>query len=373
MSLANDVLELARWAPSGDNSQPWRFKVFSERDFDVYGYDTRGYCVYDLDGGSSQLAHGMLLETIAIAATRYGCRAHIALPEGDAARIDLPGIETPPLRYRINLEVDAALPPDPLAAVIVERSVQRWPMRPQRLTAPQRASLEEAARPLRIAWFDSWLARARVAVLCARNARIRMTIPEAYAVHRSVIAWHATTSEDRLPDASLGAGPILLAMMRSAMVSWQRLDRLNRWTGTLLPRLALDFLPGVLCSAQLAIVADREPTTLADRIAAGRAIQRVWLRATALGLQMQPQYTPLVFARYVRSRREFTQRPGAQAEAATIAASIDTALPGASAANVAWLARIGPAQRVRGRSLRLPLAQLVVGDPPPTLPRLAPV
>ncbi len=35
--------------------------------------------------------------------------------------------------------------------------------------------------------------------LCARNARIRMTIPEAYAAHRSVIAWHETTSEDRLP------------------------------------------------------------------------------------------------------------------------------------------------------------------------------
>ncbi|MGC1818235.1 MAG: nitroreductase family protein, partial [Casimicrobiaceae bacterium] len=60
MSLAEDVLELARWAPSGDNSQPWRFKVVSERDFDVYGYDTRTHCVYDLDGWSSQLAHGML-------------------------------------------------------------------------------------------------------------------------------------------------------------------------------------------------------------------------------------------------------------------------------------------------------------------------
>ena len=156
-----------------------------------------------------------------------------------------------------------------------------------------------------------------------------MTIPEAFAVHRSVIAWHATTSEDRLPDASLGAGPMLLAMMRSAMVSWQRLDRLNRYTGTLLPRLVLDFLPGLLCSAQLAIVADRETTTLADRIAAGRAIQRVWLRATALGLQMQPQYTPLVFARYVHADRAIHAESAVRRQRRLpLQHRLETALPG---------------------------------------------
>ena len=196
-----------------------------------------------------------------------------------------------------------------------------------------------------------------------------MTIPEAYAAHRSVIAWHETTSEDRLPGRVARRRPDTAgddAQRDGQLAAARSPESLGPEPSC--PRLALDFLPGVLCSAQMAVVADRELATLGERIAAGRAIQRVWLRATTLGLQMQPQYTPLVFARYVRSHREFTHSSRAQAEAAAaIASSIDTAMPGVAAANVAWLARIGPARRVRGRSLRLPLATLVVRQPPAAL------
>lgn len=372
MPLAEGVLELARWAPSGDNSQPWRFRIASESEIDVYGYDTRDHCVYDLDGWSSQLAHGMLLETVAIAASAHGAHAHFALPDEGPEQPDASGDNARPLRYRVRLELDSSLKPDPLAGFIVERSVQRRPMVPRSLTPGERDSIERAARPLRVAWFDSLRARARIAALCMKNARIRMTIPEAYSVHRSVIAWRAHSSEDRLPDRSLGADPALLAMMRYAMASWQRLERVNRWMGTLLPRLELDFLPGVLCSAHIAIVTERETTSVADRVAAGRAIQRVWLTATSLGMQMQPEHTPLVFARYARTRRTFTRSPAALNEAAAIATGLEAALPGVGDGHVAWLARIGPARRLSGRSLRLPLDRLIVGEPPAKLPPLAP-
>lgn len=371
MSLPEKVLELARWAPSGDNSQPWRFRIVSEREIEVYGYDTRSHCVYDLDGWSSELAHGMLLETIAIAATAYGARAHFTLPGDAMQRRDAATGEMRPLRYGVRLETDSTLRPDPLAPFIVERSVQRWPMYPRALGPAERQSIEEAARPLQIKWFASWPERARIAALCMKNARIRMTIPEAYSVHRAVIAWGSRSSEDRLPDRSLGAGPVLLAMMRYAMKSWPRLRRVNRWTGTLLPRVELDFLPGLLCSAQVAVVAEREPTSLAERVAAGRAIQRVWLTATKLGMQMQPQHTPLVFARYARTGHRFTSSSKAVSEAATVAAELEAAFAGTEPANVAWLARIGPARRLRGRSLRLPLDRLIVGEPPPALPQPA--
>jgi hypothetical protein len=240
-------------------------------------------------------------------------------------------------------------------------------MRTRPLRTAERQALERAAAPLRIAWFETLQGRLRVAALCARNARIRLTIPEAYAVHRAVIAWHATTSEDRMPDASLGANVMLLAMMRRAMASWERLDRLNRWTGTLMPRLALDLLPGVRCSAQLALVADAPASSVADRVSAGRAIQRVWLTATALGLQMQPQYTPLVFARYAREDRSFTTVERARRQARAIANEL-RGLLGSDAERAMWLARIGPARAVPGRSLRLPLSKLIVTEAPRELP-----
>ena len=66
------VLELARWAPSGDNAQPWRFEIVDDATLIVHGFDTRAHCVYDLDGRASQIAQGALLETIRIAATGQG-------------------------------------------------------------------------------------------------------------------------------------------------------------------------------------------------------------------------------------------------------------------------------------------------------------
>lgn len=39
------ILELARWAPSGDNTQPWRFEIVSDDHIAIHGSDTRDWCV----------------------------------------------------------------------------------------------------------------------------------------------------------------------------------------------------------------------------------------------------------------------------------------------------------------------------------------
>jgi nitroreductase len=55
MSVVLEILDLARWAPSGDNSQPWRFEVLSDDHVAVHAFDTRRDCVHDLEGHASQL------------------------------------------------------------------------------------------------------------------------------------------------------------------------------------------------------------------------------------------------------------------------------------------------------------------------------
>ena len=57
-AVLEDILDQARWAPSGDNTQPWRFEVRGARHVVVHGFDTRSHCVYDLDGHPSQLSLG---------------------------------------------------------------------------------------------------------------------------------------------------------------------------------------------------------------------------------------------------------------------------------------------------------------------------
>src|SRR5690348_12513934 len=79
MALIQQVLDIARWAPSGDNTQPWRFQILSDLSALIHGFDTRDRCVYDLDAHASRLSHGALLENAGLAATRFGCSATYTL------------------------------------------------------------------------------------------------------------------------------------------------------------------------------------------------------------------------------------------------------------------------------------------------------
>lgn len=349
-STAEEILDLARWAPSGDNSQPWRFEIRSEDEILVHAHDTRATCVYDLDGRASEISHGALLETLEIAATRFGLSA-------TSSRIEQrPGYSA----YRVTLRPSTDVKPHALLGSIQDRVVQRGAMPTRRLNADECSQLARAAHPYEVTWWRTLRERFAIAALNARNAHIRLTIPEAYEVHRAVIQWNSTTSEDRLPDAALGANALMLHTMRWAMASWGRMQFMNRYfAGTLLPRVMLDLTPGVRCSAHFCLVAQSTPKGNDDYVLAGRAVQRFWLTATRLGLQVQPSYTPLVFARYAREGRSFTTVRAARYEAEAIAKRIDRALGEDRAERAMFLGRIGPSRPVRGRSTRLAVEQLI--------------
>jgi nitroreductase len=345
------ILDLARWAPSGDNSQPWRFEVVSDRHVVVHAFDTRSHCVYDLRGRASQLSVGALLETMRIAATGEGleveaCRR--ADSSDELALIDVVFTPAP------------GLPRDPLIEVVRLRSVQRKPLSTRPLTAVEKSELERSVGAAhRVVWFEGRQARARLAWLAVRSAWIRLTIPEAYAVHRQIIEWDARYSEDRVPDQALGADPLSIRSMRWAMASWPRVERMNRWFGgTVAPRLQLDWLPGLRCAAHFAILARRPSGSIDGQLAAGAAVQRFWLTSTRLGLQLQPQYTPLVFAEYAREGTSFTAGAAATRRAHEVAGRLDGLLGAEAAACAVFLGRVGSGQPAEARSLRLPLERL---------------
>jgi hypothetical protein len=346
-----DILELARWAPSGDNTQPWRFEVIDDHRFVVHAFDTREHCVYDLDGHPSQIAHGALLETLAIAASAHGLRAEIS------RRPDSP--DTHP-DYLVELIPDSSVTADPLLSYIKQRSVQRRPMRTTPLTEAQKQALQQAVGNLyTVRWFEGGSQRRRLAKLMFDNAKLRLTMPEAYAVHREIIEWQARFSEDKVPDQALGLDAMTLRLMRWVMASWQRVRFFNTWlAGHLTPRIELDLLPGLFCAAHFAIVAHKAPQSIDDYVATGRAVQRFWLTATSLGLQLQPELTPLIFGRYVREGTQFSDMPGATETAERLARRLAEILQEVPANQVAFLGRIGNGKAASSRSLRLPVERL---------------
>lgn len=347
------ILELARWAPSGDNTQCWRFEVGPAGELIVHGFDTRTHCVYDLDGHPSQISLGALIETISIAASTHGLRTEVA------RRGDLPD-ERP--TFDIHFVADPAIAPDPLADHILTRSVQRRPLRTRAITDAEKTALRSAVGPSwRLVWFESLAERWRLARLMFANAKLRLTMPEAYATHRDIIEWGARESARKVPDQALGVDPATLRLMRWIMADWRRVEFFNRWlAGTVAPRLQMDLLPGLACGAHFVLVAGAPPRTIDHYVAGGRAVQRFWLAATQLGLAMQPELTPLIFARYVREGRPFSAVPALQDSAAALAQRLEALLGAGDTAAALFIGRIGAGPPARARSTRRPLAELMV-------------
>ena len=119
----------------------------------------------------------------------------------------------------------------------------------------------------------------------------------------------------------------------------------------------MDLLPGLFCAAHFAILANRPAETIDDYVAAGRAVQRFWLTATSLGLGLQPELTPLIFARYVREERRFSESTAAWIQAQTLAGRLKAVLVDDTPRTV-FLGRIGFSPLPWARSLRLPLQRL---------------
>ncbi len=351
LSPIQEILELAKWAPSGDNTQPWRFSVISERRADIHGFDTRDHCAYDLGGRASHMALGALLENVILAAGRFGQR--VVWQHRPDSPDHAPILE-------LTFTPDETVREDPLVDAIRLRAVNRRPYRNCPLPLPAQARLEEVVQDLgyRVRWYPTLSARWKMVQLTSLAGKLRLSIPETYPVHRDIIEWGVRFSEDRVPDQAIGLDPLTLRLTRWIMQRWERVRFFNTYlAGTLIPRLELDIVPGLACSAHFVLIAEDGSSTLVNDLMAGRALQRFWLQATTLGLQLQPEMTPLIFYRYGVSGVRLSQAPGAQTLVDRITRKF-VQIVGEDAGHAVFMGRIGYADPVSARSIRLPWSRL---------------
>jgi hypothetical protein len=352
------VLDRARWAPSGDNTQPWRFELLGPDRARVHGFDTRDFCVYDLDGWASRLAIGAMLETLRIAASALGMRVAVVR--------DRSAPEEKPV-FDVQLIADDTIQADALAPCIETRRVQRRALSRRALTSAEKQALSEALGPDYSLTVFEGDQRSTLAKLMFDSAHIRLTIEEGWKVHSTLIEWGVTESEDRMPAAAVGLSMPSLLAMRMVIGSWPLTRFFSVYLGgTLLPRVELDLIPGLRCAGHVMIRANEAPGARAGSDAldadfeAGRAVQRFWLTAEKLGLQHQPEMTPLLFSRFSANGLRFTTDARALRTAARIRERLE-ALAGGSAERerIVWMGRIGEGPVAKARSIRLPLARLL--------------
>ncbi len=356
-SPLHQILDLARWAPSGDNTQPWRFEILDESRFVIHGFDTRDHCVYDLDGRASQMSLGALIETLCLAASAFGRRAEVR------RRKDMPDARP---TFDVCLVADASIEASQLVAAIPLRSVNRRPYSTQPLSGDQKSELERSLdNGYRLVWHEGFAAKWRMARLMFTNAKLRLTTEEAYKVHRDVIHWGRRYSPDRVPDQALGADAMTVKLMRFVMHDWDRVRFFNQFlAGTWAPRLQMDLLPSLMCGAHFVMVRNRPATSIDDHVDAGRNLQRLWLTVTSLGLAHQPEVTPLIFSKYVQNDVTFSESPEAIKFAKTLA-RYSAEILGVDLQSAVWIGRLGTASSPLSRSTRRKLDELTLLDADP--------
>ena len=345
------ILDLARWAPSGDNTQPWRFEIVANHHIAVHGFDTRDHVIYDFDGHPSQMAHGALLETLRIAATGFQLEAEWTPRPGCP--------DTAPI-YDVILRPRTDLPADPLLPFIEQRVVQRRPMRTTPLSDEQRGQLTQAVGSgFRLQFLETQAERFAVAKLLWNGAKIRLTCPEAFAVHREIIEWGARFSADRIPEEAVGVDPVTAKLMKWVMQNWERVDFFNRYLlGTVVPRIQLDFIPALACAGHI-LLRPAQPSRL-DPVSAGIALQRLWLTATALGLYLQPEMTPVIFRWYVQAGKSISSLAKINSEASSLATRFEALAACSKTDPFAVFCRVGYSDRPKSRSIRKEIRELLI-------------
>lgn len=347
------ILDLARWAPSGDNTQPWRFELVDHDHLAIHALDTRSWCVYDLDGKASYMAHGALLENISIAASLFGLATSVKCSQ--------PGSSSN-LLIAVRFIKQEGLRQSPLAPFIKDRCVQRSAMSTCRIAEVKKHYIESCIGPkYHVLWHENWRQRLMMAKLMFHNAKVRLICPEAYNTHKRIIEWGVSMSQDKIPEEALGSSKASRLLMKFALADWQRILFLNRFlAGTVPPRIELDFIPGLRCGAHAVLIANEPPKKTEDFIAAGSAMQRMWLAATAVGLQLQPEMTPVIFARFIRDGIDFSADQQTIDLASKVYHRFRQVIGELDAAKAIFICRLGEGKKPTSRSTRLPLEALMV-------------
>ncbi len=355
MTHIEKLLDKARWAPSGDNEQAWRVKMIAEDACEV----TTGYLldtIFHLNRHSDHIALGCFLENMHTAAGALGFDIVVD-------KVDPPQLGKAPV-YRVVVSKSQNPKVDPLARFIEHRMVNRFTYAMTPLKDTEKKNIEaQMPSGYKILWFED-KQKMDFASLIFKSAALRYLIPEMFDVHSKIVDWEHDLSPDRIPSKALGMPTLFLPIMRWFLGKPQRMEAYNRlMLGHYMTALKLELLPNIMCSAGIAIVTDKTPTTPEDWIAAGRAIQRFWLALTSQGLSHQPSYTPMLFSKYLDEGKVLSTMPHVKEKAMDIKEDLSTLLGSDSIRkNLVWMGRVGFAKPKTSRSIRLSLNEIMVKD-----------
>lgn len=298
------VLELARWAPSGDNLQPWRFKLNGDNACTIVVHDEGGEDFYDFAGKPSALSNGCLLESIRLAAAQSGWSVQWKTGHYHDGKPSIDVTLEP-----CDVEPDA----DRLASYIMARSVSRKKFSrsmPPETILNKAASLPDPGFSLR--FLTEKDEKKQMIAMNMLATQVRLSLKKCHDVHVKVLRWNNENTPSGMPYTAAGLNRFSAEFFRKFHKNWGLLSGINRYLGgAWLSSLELDYVPGKHCAGFFSITAEKpiESMTLDDLLRAGMQIQRIWLYFASRNMVIQPCYMPIILSWYLRESITITEDP----------------------------------------------------------------
>jgi nitroreductase len=338
------IIEYAVYAPSGDNSQPWRFEIEeSAGKINIFNIPGKDNPILNIRQRGSYIAHGALVENMLIAASQMGFSADLKFfPQGLSDLIAT--VRLAPSKPKN----------EPLFIFIKERTTNRKPYKNMLLSEAEKEVLiaAGAAAGCELKLIEDKKMMKIVADAMSATERVALETKELHELFFKNIIWDSARNE--AGDSGLYIKtlelPEPIQLIFKIIKFWPVMKFFNTFGFN---KLAAGGNSKIYASAAAhgAIIIGNKDENFAQ---AGRAFQRIWLEATRLGLAFQPVVGTIFLAQRVETKNShpFSQK---NSEFIRQAAQKMELVFGINSGEIAaMIFRIGRADQPGARSKRRP-------------------
>lgn len=280
--ITRDILETAIYAPSGDNVQPWKFKI-TESTIDIFNVPENDTSFYNFNQSASFIGHGALLENIVILAGAMGYSAEYNI---------FPRKEDQ--NYVAHIEIRKAQEIDKnsreLADYIKLRTTNRKEYKDIALNTNEKEALRRAASTIddqvKLNIVDDKKVLETLTAVTSNNERLVFENKMLHDFFYGHLIWNDEEAKGKIGFnvKTLELPPPGLFAFR-IFKNWPLVGFLNKFGLAKSIGKQGRKLHASAPAMGAIIVKDTSPLSY---IETGRAMQRVWLEVTRLGLSLQP-------------------------------------------------------------------------------------
>ncbi|MBP6945776.1 MAG: nitroreductase family protein [Candidatus Pacebacteria bacterium] len=340
------ILTYAVLAPSGDNSQPWKFSIPSQNIVQIWNIPGKDNPILNYQQTGSYVAHGALIQNIRIAAAAQTLSVSVKYFPGEKDCVA-------EITFFEKKEADTRL-----YETISNRSSNRKHYSKKPLSESDKKTLllstHGISPSVSFVFSKDAVDKNEVGKALATMEDIALQVPELHHLFFKDILWDKKGNESGIEGLyikSLELPPPAQFAMR-ILKHWKVTDTLNRSIG-LSKKIAAQMASVYRDSAIYGGIFINKRTPEAY-VQVGELMQRVWLEATALGIAVQP-VTGLMFLTHRAEVNDLTPIPKKfEKQILDSYQKVFNAFDAPTDSHLAFLMRFGHSKPASARSRRLP-------------------